>query len=453
MSDKSLSKLNSFQKRLHDPEDYTSEFCFTQDKSEYAVPIIKKLKVVPSGEHTKYIVDTVHYDYLSKTIAKVKIPKLEIADNYRGRCMFRWVPNLFHNIMNKSEFQVGVLSQITLTQRILDSIMDEDMNDNNKRIYQECIGNVPELIEWNVVHPDYTLWVPQLWMFSLHKKFAFPLIFMNAEQGLVQFDYKWRLAILRLVQVTLDGKMVVPDLKYFKDISKDTSSIPLPSIKVRYENIPFTRNDHVASLDKGSREYYYHDFVEIDKVGGRSISIGTDYIASKIYWRAINNKAKKFNDRSNCTTRYDNAQEGLNPIRRQTLKNAEGNKIFRFEDREDQVYKFPDVETRNWIPGSHSFLLCSVDSGFDRKGGQAFTKDKPAMLSVEYFSKKDEREHTETKEDESDLPDDVLSRSEIKSKAKSKSNSHKYGLNVVLRVTRCIEFYKSGGKINFNIHS
>lgn len=129
--------------------------------------------------------------YKRQLVDTIKDQEKIDAIRYNNFYRFGWVEKIGLRLIDKIQFELGGQVIDTITSDMLNIWQELTVNQNHRHIYDQMIGNVPELTNYSsTTHPSYTMYVPIPFWFSRYHGAAFPCVALRYHD--VQISVKFR---------------------------------------------------------------------------------------------------------------------------------------------------------------------------------------------------------------------------------------------------------------------
>lgn len=394
------STMSKLQKTIHNSPDssgeirmhFTHEFC--HKTWFWQTPL--QMPMTPSGDKVVY---TVHknYHFLLYQYMRQTLPAIRIKKAYRDKYRICWPHNVGTNIIKTGMFKLND----DIVQRI-DSVWCDIhamfyMKPGFRDHYNECVGNVPYLEDWNTSMPQYITNVVQPFYNCRDISQAFPILMCHKD--VIKFEYTFRddiTKVLRMQQYSDKAKRWV-DIVPRKDVLQGISSsgkLPIPELWGRYANVGTEEYEHhkfalmcpdeqQIKIWNTTHTYYTRDIISSDSKNSRSFGeIETLELNCKtpclaLHWVAANADAVRFNNYSNYTTQTHSLYGGRNPCATVDLT-YDGNHHLKNLDADHfcKIEPFQHFDSAPSEPGYNGYSFAQYPMGLDAEVGVVLNKAK-----------------------------------------------------------------------------
>lgn len=410
-----------------------------------------------------YIIDSDNWHLLTGTTFYIDIPALSVKTEYADSIQICWPKNLAHQILE--------LSHLLLKETYIQSI-DKIWMDMVAQFYQppklglreeydERIGNVPYLVEWNVNLPSTTLICSQPWYYSESLDMAFPLFLLKLYGlGKLQHKHTFNLKISKLLRMRVKDKdtglwteLSRIDLSVLNGVGKENlPKIPPPTMEADYVCLS-TQEIETYFLSQEKITYYTKNIISVSGeepkgYGSRDcISISTPGPCLAIHWVAENKLSSMKRNLSNYTTNNEDSNLGWNPCAFFSLNYS---KTIRYAKSPHYVSEFE--QPRKYalsMPYSKGFNMLSFRHSHGTPGDPDIgivLKIVSAKLKI-YLEDTDPRKHILTEDDIEDPKKltslDLLER-DTRSLTSTLITERPFLVHVRMLVLRKLEFKRIG---------
>ena len=339
-----------FQNELHINPEVDSWFSFNKSCRTSAPKIKTVMEKTPKGEGVIAYTCSNKYDFIFNVEGCVKLPSIKVKDEWAKYISIKYPHNPGHNIFIEGEFKIDDEHKETIDSKYIDA--NSQVFVTKRRTYNEMIGNVPALLDWNTELPGIPLTVPLPFFFTKSApKQALPILKGNNK---ITFDFKLRLKICDLLVMRIKNgdtyKEIPCKLKYLDCKSEE---IPVPELWGYYSEITEAERNWRRSINPNTKEQekltLYTEDVDIitsdnpTPMGSKvSIKLESMYPAKYFFWMAqLENGGM-----SNYTTNKDDPKKGWNPCAKSAIKYGLSNRV----PESDHIH-FDQSEIYQFFPG------------------------------------------------------------------------------------------------------
>lgn len=313
-----------FQQELHMNKDVDSWFSFNKSNRTAAPKFKQTMEKTPKGEGIIVYTCSNKFDFLFNLEGCVKLPPIKVKDKYAKLVSIRYPHNLGHNIFTEGELKIDDEHKQTIDSKYID--VNSQFFVTKRRTYNEMIGNVPALLEFNTELPAYPITVPLPFSFTKSMpKQALPIL---KGDNKITFDFNLRLKLSDLLVMRVkkgdEYKEIKCNLNYLEFKNPE---IPVPELWGYYSEITEAERNWRRSLDPNTGEpsklILYTEDIDVittdnpTPIGSNvTIKLESEHPAKHIFWMAqLENGGL-----SNYTTNRYDAKMGWNPCAKSGIK-------------------------------------------------------------------------------------------------------------------------------------
>ena len=401
-----LKSFSKFQNSLHMPDvnlnkdqnKIYSHFINNVQKSTPYKHFSEKLEKIEDilKSSTKFVINVKHDGLLyTKLIQQLPtiIMKKPSSESQYVRYEGRWTSNIGSNIFKEGQWKYNDENIQWLDWVFNDQYYQAMVSSEEKIKYNDCIGNIPMLQNWNIVTPEYTCSFIIPWSYSISFGNFLPTYFCGYLDRIThEIILRRSIKDLYLVRgVKKDGSWnylnfgpeiiaSIGDVTNFKD----DITLSHPELIGEYVILSNKEKDthRCAETDK-KNVIYVNDVIPLDSEDinycGKSLSV----ISKKSYpihtymWVAQNESALKIGLYSNYSTNRDVLT--YSPIEKTSITNILEN-VKSYETERDHVYKHFPSKPRE--PGFNYWTL-----GLKARDNYPNPSEKIDNLKIEVFLK------------------------------------------------------------------
>jgi len=308
-------KLNKLQQEIHgigsnsDSEEVEIGSLFfpnQENKCPYSI-VYKKIPSIKNDKSSIFTVDN-DLDLIIRTYLYYQLPAIRVKEKVRDVIRICWSHNLFHNIINSASFMKDRIQLTSFDTVTLDIYKKFYLRNGFGKKYNEGIGNVPELENWNTFLPSYKLVAQQFWPFSEDTTLSFPLFLLP--NSTITFEYSFNLKLDKLLRMQMKNKndewIDIECTTRYIESNVDLRKKETPKMIGIYAILSEEEKNHWAQ--EKQHNYYYNHMIPIDTKNTttydrkENISFNINNPCKAIHWVVEDQEKIKFSNRSNYTT-------------------------------------------------------------------------------------------------------------------------------------------------------
>lgn len=328
------------------------------------------------------------YDYLWNSKLSVKIPNIELKDEYKNTHSIRYTDNLAHHIFNELILAINNKNIGSYNSISLDNIMQLQQTNEMYEQYSKLIGNKEYLINWCKELPEDIIVLPLPFEYNKNIKNAFPLNLLkdNKLQHIIKFenDISKLIQISEIIRDDNDNiiyNIIEPNIDLLNIKNKYIEDIP--KLSVIYINIDKDNYD----LEKYNKHIYeFHNYVTM--CSENPVKFGKSYppkhltsetTTLNIYYNARKENALLYNSYSNYTTNMNNIKLGKSPVCKESLRYGNS---YKFKNRDSYHSSIINIYNRfNRLPNINGYhcITWEVKPCESNKHGQTLKINQPIL--------------------------------------------------------------------------
>lgn len=324
-----LDSLSGFQKSLHLPENIINEsgqekqeeidsrFSIVFDKTSWSTHA--KVAMSRSDGEMGKVVYTANkkYDFLFKCEMRTTFLGAKVKDKYKHNTQICLPKKFGNNLIVNGQLlidddQVGSLDSVWLD---IYSQFFMEPGAGKRDTYNQQIGNVEFLTDWNTYLPEFPITIRQPWFYCTHESRALPLL--QSSMNNITHVYTLRTDIkdilrMRVKKTTGGYKEIKCNIEYLDS----PKNIPTPELWGRFAQITEAERNWYKTLD---RTIYINDVISAKSDNPKtfgskeSIKLHAQTPCKAIFWVAENCDASINRNFSNYTTNTEDISQGWNP--------------------------------------------------------------------------------------------------------------------------------------------
>lgn len=287
-------------------------------RTEWCSPSFEILQTIATGspEIINYHLADVKNSFLTSMNMYLTLPKIKLNKSYKTRICY--TPNTLINYIDYINFNISGLS-FSFDSKSLD--IWRQVYATDKRTFDEGIGNIAILQQWNSELPSRRLWLNIPWSFTFPRGRGFPLLLLDNTKINIQAKFHNKISHILRMQEYKESMWydIEVDKKYFDVI---TMELPAPMIQIRRDTIAeFDANYWDPSNDcDGSPkriDYYLYDFIKPNDTNKDNLYVKFKASTIPVYGVHIlanYNSCIKSRNYSNYTSNPEDLNEGYHPL-------------------------------------------------------------------------------------------------------------------------------------------
>ena len=274
------------------------------------------------------------FDSLINCEMITQLPSVKVKDKYKDSVEICYPHNLGHHIITKGILKINGDIYQTIDSQVLD-INSKYYKQNV--LYDEMVGNIKCLTQWNTKLPGYPVNTPQPWLFTKNPNTG--LLILQTDVN-ITFTFSRRIKLNELLRMrirTPSGKCkIVPCNLSYLDLPKNVDEIPIPEMwskyslftdeERRWRKQSLSSPSYYPNVQKIKHEIWYEDYIncnnnnnDIGMLGEViKIPLKSKSLVRHIFWMGQNLNSIKYNDFSNYTTNT-NLFKGFTPCSKISL--------------------------------------------------------------------------------------------------------------------------------------
>lgn len=261
---KDIDSITDFQKSLYnnstsdninltsdnETDDVNTRFSCAVEK--YGWSSHTKLKMVHTIENDEIVYTaSKNYDVLFDAEIHIQLLNISVKDDYNNLVRICYPRNLGHNICNKGQLFIDSVYHQSIDSKLLDIKSQFYMKSGSgkRELYNNMIGNISELTEWQTSLPSKQLLVPQPYHYTRNTRVA--LRTLKSSVNTITHRYKFKTKLSEIIRMQFrshtdeEFKDVPCNMKYLDSCDH---VLPTPILKGKYALMTDTEREWYKNI-------------------------------------------------------------------------------------------------------------------------------------------------------------------------------------------------------------
>lgn len=260
-----------------------------------------------------------------------KIPSIRVKDPDLHRIC--WPYNLGVNLCTDAKLTNGGFQMPSLDSVVNDIHHQYNIPPGKENQIDKDLGNVPEMINFSEILPEYDIIVYDPWFYAQDTSLAIPLYLSDDQKIIHEYKYRSRISKLLRMQekVVVGGEetwVTIPCNLKNVEIYGGKEELKMPELYGRFglfdkdeldTYLNFWKDENDKSVPNAEKIYWINDYIRSGSLN--PVSIGSNVTVEfesrrpvkALYWVVENVEATELNNFSNYTTDRDCIKAGRSP--------------------------------------------------------------------------------------------------------------------------------------------